>query len=76
MILKIVEIIVLLVILIKAFYITISGTMPKLLNDIKNPDIAKSFKRKSYIGIFLNLFVLLFLTVLIIHIIFTGIILV
>ena len=76
MILKIVEIIVLLVILIKAFYITISGTMPKLLNDIKNPDIAKSFKRKSYIGIFLNLFVLLFLTVLILHIIFTGIILV
>ena len=76
MILKIVEIIVLLVILIKAFYITISGTMPKLLNDIKNPNIAKSFKRKSYIGIFLNLFVLLFLTVLIIHIIFTGIILV
>lgn len=76
MILKIVEIIVLLVILIKVFYITISGTMPKLLNDIKNPDIAKSFKRKSYIGIFLNLFVLLFLTVLILHIIFTGIILV
>ena len=54
MVLKIIEIIILLVILIKAFHITITGTMPKLLNDVKNPDIAKTFKRKSYIGIFLH----------------------
>lgn len=76
MVLKIIEIIILLVILIKAFHITITGTMPKLLNDVKNPNIAKSFKRKSYIGIFLNIFVLLFLTVLIFHIIFSGILII
>ena len=45
MVLKIIEIIILLVILIKAFHITITGTMPKLLNDVKNPNIAKSFKK-------------------------------
>ena len=70
MILKIIELILVIVFVANLYHVAFTGILPKFKNDIKNPNIAKSFKTKAKWGLGFLILVLIMLTWFAVEIIF------
>lgn len=60
----ILEILLTVVLMLKLYHATFTGIIPKLKKDVVSPNIAKTFKRNSKIGICAIILVNVFLTIL------------
>ena len=70
MILKIIELILVIVFVANLYHVAFTGILQKFKNDIKNPNIAKSFKTKAKWGLGFLILVLIMLTWFAVEIIF------